>query len=223
MSSRIPKQNKGSSRPPRSNMSVLTIAFAIAMAFFLVIGAVAVGITEFVGGNNQQVAQDDPFEQQMEQQGEDEEQELRDRIEEDPDDYAAHSQLAVLLGNTGRVDEAIQHYERALQGDPDDMAMRMSFARALEQQGYDLDAEIQLERVLEEDEENAEAMFLLAEIKMRSQPPEQEEAEQLYERVIEVDPDSFHAEMAQERLADPEEAQPDEDAEPELDDDPDQD
>lgn len=222
MSSRIPKQNKGDSRPPRNKMSVLTVAFAIAMAFFLVIGAVAVGITEFVGQNDEQVPEEDPIEQQMEEQSEGEEQELRDRIEEDPDDYSAHSQLAVLLGNSGRIDEAIDHYERALEGDPDDHALRMSFARALEQRGYDLDARVQLERVLENDDENAEAMFLLAEIKMRSQPPEQEEAEELYERVIEIDPDSYHAEMAEERLADPEE-DPEEEGDQDNDGDPDQD
>jgi cytochrome c-type biogenesis protein CcmH/NrfG len=203
MSSRIPRKNKESSKAPRSRMSVLTIAFAIAMAFFLVIGMVAVGITEFVGGNDQPTTQND-FSQSIEEQGENEEQQLRERIAEDPDDYSAHSQLAVLLGNTGRVDEAITHYEQALQGNPDDVALRMSFARTLENRGYDLDAEIQLERVLEDDGDNAEATYLLAEIKMRGQPPRTEEAEELFERVIEIDPDSFHAEMARERLATPE-------------------
>jgi cytochrome c-type biogenesis protein CcmH/NrfG len=206
MTARIPKQNKGGSKPPRSNMSVLTIAFAIAMAFFLVIGMVAVGVTEFVGGSsNEQVAQDD-FAQTIEEEGEDEEAELRNRIEEDPDDYNAHSQLAVLLGNTGRVDEAIPHYETALQGEPDDTPLRLSFARSLEQHGYDLDAEIQLQRVLDEDDENVEAMYLLAGIKERSEPPQLEEAEQLYEQVIETDPESFYAQMAEERLAAADEA-----------------
>jgi tetratricopeptide (TPR) repeat protein len=189
-------------------MSALTIAFAVAMAFFLVIGAVAVGITEFVGGgNNQQIAQDD-FAQTVPDQTESEEENLRQRIEEDPEDYSAHAQLAVLLGNTGRVDEAINHYETALQGDPDDTALRLSFARMLEQRGYDLDAEIQFERVLEAESDNVEAMYMLAEIKERSQPPRQEEADELFEQVIETAPESFYAEMAQERLA---ESGPDED------------
>lgn len=186
-------------------MSILTIAFAIAMAFFLVIGAVAVGITEFIGNdNNQELPQQNPN-QSLEEEGEGEEQELRDRIEEDPEDYNAHSQLAVLLGNTGRVDEAITHYEQALQGDPDDIELRLSFARTLNQRGYDLDAEVQLEQVLESDEDNVEAMYMLAEIMERSQPSRRAEADELYERVIETDPDSFYAEMAQDRLATTEE------------------
>ena len=209
MSARIPKQNKGGSQPPRNKMSVLTIAFAIAMAFFLVIGAVAVGITEFVGGNDQQQIAQDDFSPPTEQEGEDEEQELRDRIEEDPEDYSAHSQLAVLLGNTGRVDEAIRHYETALEGDPEDVSLRLSFARTLQQRQYDLDAEIQLERVLDEDENNVEAMYMLAEIKERSQPPEHDAAKELYQRVVDTDPDSFYAEMAQERLAQQDDADPD--------------
>lgn len=201
MSARIPKQNKGASKPPRSKMSVLSIAFAIAMAFFLVVGMVAVGITGFVGGDdNQQVAQDE-LPQSMEEQGESEEEEFRQRIEEDPEDYTAHAQLAVLLGNSGRVDEAIPHFETALENDPEDAALRLSFARSLEQRRYDLDAEIQLERVLEHDEDNVEAMYMLGEIKERSQQAEEEDVIALYEQVIETEPESFHAQMAQERLA----------------------
>jgi cytochrome c-type biogenesis protein CcmH/NrfG len=202
MSARIPKKNKEAPKP-RNKMSVLTIAFAIAMAFFLVIGMVAVGVTEFVGGsgNDQSTAVQDDFAQAMEEESDSEEQQLRDRIEEDPEDYSAHSQLAVMLGNTGRVDEAIPHYEQALQGDPNDLALRLSFARMLEQRGYDLDAEVQLQRVIDEDEENVEAVFMLAEIKDRSESASNEEAEELYQRVIELDPDSFYAEMAENRLA----------------------
>jgi cytochrome c-type biogenesis protein CcmH/NrfG len=213
MSARIPRKNKNEPSPPKKKMSVLTIAFAIAMAFFLVIGMVAVGITEFVGGgnDNQQVAQSD-FNQMMEEESESEEDQLRARIDEDPDDYQAHQQLGVLLGNTGRVDEAIPHYEAALQGDPDNTALRLSFARMLEQRGYDLDAEIQLERVLDEDSDNAEAMYLLAEVHERKQPPQREEAEELYRQVIETDPDSFYAEMAEERLQANEDAADSEDS-----------
>ncbi|MEX2425198.1 MAG: tetratricopeptide repeat protein [Thermomicrobiaceae bacterium] len=190
-------------------MSVLTVAFAIAMAFFLVIGAVAVGITEFIGGNgNEPISQQeqeppDP----VQQESEEEEQELRDRIDEDPEDYSAHGQLAVLLANTGRVDEAISHYETALEDDPDDVELRMSFAQSLRQGGYGLDAEVQLERVLEVDGDNAQAMFLLGEIKQNSDPPQREEAEELFEQVIETDPDSFYAEQAEAYLAGPDEAE----------------
>jgi tetratricopeptide (TPR) repeat protein len=201
MSARRPKRKNDEPNPPKNKMSVLTIAFAIAMAFFLVIGMVAVGVTEFIGGNDDQPATQGDFNQSMEEQSESEEDQLRARVDEDPEDYQAHQQLGVLLGNTGRVDEAIPHYEAALQGDSENTALRLSFARMLEQRGYDLDAEIQLERVLEDEEDNVEAMYLMAEINERKQPPQQDEAEELYRQVIETDPDSFYAEMAEERLA----------------------
>jgi tetratricopeptide (TPR) repeat protein len=201
MSARRPKRKNDEPNPPKNKMSVLTIAFAIAMAFFLVIGMVAVGVTEFIGGNDDQPATQGDFNQSMEEQSESEEDQLRARVDEDPEDYQAHQQLGVLLGNTGRVDEAIPHYETALQGDSENTALRLSFARMLEQRGYDLDAEIQLERVLEDEEDNVEAMYLMAEINERKQPPQQDEAEELYRQVIETDPDSFYAEMAEERLA----------------------
>jgi cytochrome c-type biogenesis protein CcmH/NrfG len=201
MSARRPRRNNNEPNPPKKKMSVLTIAFAIAMAFFLVIGMVAVGVTEFIGGNDDPPAAQGDLGQNMDQQSESEEDQLRDRIDQDPEDFQAHQQLGVLLGNTGRVDEAIPHYEAALQGDPENTALRLSFARMLEQREYDLDAEIQLERVLEEESDNVEAMYLLAEINERKQPPQQEEAEEFYRQVIETDPDSFYAQMAEERLA----------------------
>lgn len=196
-------------------MSILTIAFAIAMAFFLVIGMVAIGVTELIGRNNdaQQTSPQD-FNQAIDDEADSEERDLRQRVEDDPDDRQAHAQLAVLLANTGRVDEAIRHYERALQLDPDDTALRLSFARALEQRGFNLDLEIQLERVLEAESDNVEALFMLAELKERENPPLIEEADALYERVIETDPESFYAQMASERLA---ERSPDPDADDQSD------
>lgn len=191
----------------RSNTSILTIAFAIAMAFFLVVGMVAVALPQFIGGGT-----DDPPQQEapsnIQEEGESEEEQLRQRLEENPDDYSAKTQLAVLLSNSGRVEEAIPYYEDALEESPDDVSLRLSFARALNRQGYTLDAEVQLEQVLEDDPDNVEAMYVLAETKAQDGPESSKEATALYEQIIETDPDSYYAEMAQDRLAGNEEGAP---------------
>lgn len=206
MSTRRRPGREKSDSAPRNKVSVLSIAFAIAMAFFLVIGMVAVALPQFIGGGggNGPEAPDVEEPPSIQEQGEGEEQELRDRIDEDPNDISARSQLAVLLANSGRLEEAIPHYEEVLNERPDDVELRLSFAQALERQGYTLDAEIQLERVLEDDAENAEAIFLLAEIKEQDADVPDEESTELYERVIEIEPDSYYAEMARDRLGETE-------------------
>lgn len=186
---------------PRSKTPVLSIAFAIAMAFFLVIGMVAVALPEFMGGDEPEAEQPEPP-ANMQEQGEGEEEELRERLEEDPDDASAMTQLAVFLSNSGRVEEAIPYYEDALEARPEDDSLRLSFARALNRQGYTLDAEVQLEQVLEEDPENVEAMYLMAEVKEQEGADGGDEATALYEQIVEIDPESYYAEMARERLGD---------------------
>lgn len=183
----------------RNKTPVLSIAFALAMAFFLVIGMIAVALPEFIGGGSDQ-PETDSAPVTMQEEGEGEEAELRQRLEEDPGDYSAKSQLAVLLSNSGRLDESIQIYEDALEQRPDDVSLRLSFARALDRQSYTLDATVQLERVLEEDAANVEAMYLLAEIKAQGDSAENEDATQLYEQIVETEPDSYYAEMARDRL-----------------------
>jgi cytochrome c-type biogenesis protein CcmH/NrfG len=199
MSSKREARRGGSSGRRRSNTSILTIAFAIAMAVFLVIGMIAVAIPEFIGGGNDTI-QRDPV-ATFDDQGESEEDELRQRLEEDPEDESALILLADLLANTGRYDEAIRYYERAVEQRPDQVSLRIAFAQTLERRGYDLDAEVQLDRALELEPENVEAMFLLAGIMERDNPPRQDEADHLYEQIIEAAPESFYAQMAEERLA----------------------
>jgi tetratricopeptide (TPR) repeat protein len=192
---------KGNPQPVRrSNTSVLTIAFAIAMAIFLVIGMIAVAVPEFLGGRND-TTQQAPV-TTLDDDAESEEDRLRERLEEDPEDASALILLADLLANTGRYDESIRYYERAIEQRPEQVSLRIAFSQTLERRGYDLDAEVQLERALEIEPENEQAMFMLAEIMERDDPPRREEADELYERIIETSPESFYAELAEERLAD---------------------
>ena len=197
------KNRDSGSSGRRRNFSILGVSFAVAMAFFLVIGMIAVAIPEFMS-NDDEPAQVDFAD--FENDGNGEEERLRERLEEDPEDSSAMVQLADLLANTGRLDEAIRWYERAVDERPDDVELRVAFGQVLERRGYDLDAEVQLDRALELDEENVEAMFLLAEIKERKDPPRHDEAVELYERIIETAPESFYAQMSEERLAEGEAA-----------------
>lgn len=199
MSSRRGTRKPNTQGVRRNNTSVLTIAFAIAMAVFLVIGMVAVALPEFIGGGNDSPQQD--LGTTLEDEGESEEDELRQRLEEDPEDAGALVLLADLLANTGRYDEAIRYYERAIEQRPEQASLRIAFAQTLERRGYALDAEVQLDRALELEPENVEAMFMLAGILERDDPPRQDEADELYEEIIETAPESFYAQLAEEQLA----------------------
>jgi cytochrome c-type biogenesis protein CcmH/NrfG len=205
------KRDSGTSSGPgnRSGFPVLGAAFAIAMAFFLVIGMIAIAVPEFMGGGNDT----SPPPPVVEDDGESEEDRLRAQLDDDPEDVDTLIQLADLLGNTGRYDEAIRLYERAVEQRPNDATLRVAFARILERRGYDLDAEVQLNRALEHDSENVEAMFMLAQIMERDQPPREEEARELYSEIIEVAPETFYAQMAEERLAETGEDAPDDEEE----------
>ncbi|HEV2127702.1 MAG TPA: tetratricopeptide repeat protein [Thermomicrobiales bacterium] len=126
--------------------------------------------------------------------------ELRATYEANPDDVGNVILLANVLGNSGRLDEAIPYYEEAIDLAPDDPSVRLDFARSLADGGYHADAELQFERVLEMEPNSQEALYYLAELYMDWEPPREEEARELYQRAIEADPDSFLAEQARNQL-----------------------
>jgi tetratricopeptide (TPR) repeat protein len=195
--SRKRDSRSGGTSGNRRSVSIMGASFAIAMAFFLVIGMIAIAVPEFLGGGND----DTPELPTFEEDGESEEDRLRAQLEEDPDDIDTRVQLADLLANTGRYNEAIREYERAVDQRPDDASLRLAFATVLERRGFDLDAEVQLKRALELQPDNVDAMFQLAEVMRRDNPPRTEEAESLYREIIEIAPESFYAQLAEERLA----------------------
>jgi cytochrome c-type biogenesis protein CcmH/NrfG len=191
---RQPKHPPEPGEPKRQGPPVLVIAFVIAMAAFLVVGLLAAAIPEFLALNDDEsppVAQNDqPSEEER----------LRERLDENPEDVASMVLLADLLANTGRGDEAIRWYERAIEHRPEQVSLRVAFGSVLMRYRYDLDAEIQFQRAIEIDPEEEEAMYLLAQLYEQSNPPRMEEAEEMYRRVIETSPESFYAQLARDAL-----------------------
>lgn len=121
-------------------------------------------------------------------------------VEENPDDVDAVLLLANVLGNSGRLTDAIPYYEQAIQLAPDDPSVRLDFARALADAGFHADAELQFQRVLDRRPESQEALYYLAELYMRWEPARESEAVHLYQRSVAVNPESFLAEQAVNQL-----------------------
>ncbi|HEV2072126.1 MAG TPA: tetratricopeptide repeat protein [Thermomicrobiales bacterium] len=119
------------------------------------------------------------------------------KVAGNPNDVDEVVLLANLLGNTGRIRDAVPWYEKALELAPDDHGIRLDFARSLA--GADLlpDAEAQFLRVLEDDPDNQSAHYYLAELYMRWDSARREDAATHYRRAVEIDPASFLAERAQ--------------------------
>lgn len=121
-------------------------------------------------------------------------------VEENPDDLDATLVLANILGNTGRLNDAIPYYEAAIELAPDDPSVRLDFARALADGQLEKDAELQFMKVLELNPENQAALYYLAELYMSWDPVREEEASALYQKSLAADPDSFIGELAQNQL-----------------------
>lgn len=192
----MPKGTKRSAASSRrfGNTSIMTVAFAFSMVAFLLIALIATALPQFLAGSGTDG-------QNSSTQGDavSEEQQLRDRLDENPDDATAIVRLADLLANTGRYEQAIRWYERAIEIRPDEAGLRVGFAGALKDAGYEFDAEVQLERALELDPNNVEEMFMLAETIAQDNPAREEEAQALYRQIIETSPDSYYAELAREK------------------------
>jgi cytochrome c-type biogenesis protein CcmH/NrfG len=129
-----------------------------------------------------------------------EEERIRARIAENPDDVNSMIVLADLLSNTGRGVESIQWFERAIEARPNDISLRVAFARALSRSSFNADAEIQLQHAINQQADHAESLFVLGELYENWTPPRLDDAKVQYQRILEVAPESPYAEQAQQRL-----------------------
>lgn len=126
--------------------------------------------------------------------------EQRTVVAENPEDVDQVLLLANLLANTGNMNEAVPLYERAIELEPDDPSVRLDFAQSLMDSGLRPDAEAQFLRVLESEPDNQTAHYYLAELYMGWDSPRQDEATEHYQRAVEIDPESFLGQRAQNRL-----------------------
>lgn len=117
-----------------------------------------------------------------------------------PDDVDEILLLANMLGQTGRMREAIPWYERALALKPDDLGIRLDFARSLSGADLMTDAEAQFLAVLAEDADNQAAHYYLAELYLNWDPPRMEDALQHFQQAAEIDPDSFLGDRSRNRV-----------------------
>lgn len=122
-------------------------------------------------------------------------------VAENPDDLEEILLLANLLGNSGRLSEAIPLYERAITLAPEDVEVRVSFARALADGGMAADAELQFSRALELNPRHQAAHYYLAELYRMSTPPRTDEAIVHYRQAAQSDPSTLIGERAATELA----------------------
>ena len=127
--------------------------------------------------------------------------EYQTQIAENPNDADSMAALGSYLGNTGRVDEAIPWYEKALAIAPENWDARLGFARTLATGNKRADAELQFKKVIEARPNDEQAHFSLAQLYASWIPPRFAEAIAEYQKVIEVGPDTIVAERAAEELA----------------------
>lgn len=186
--------NRGSRDPVTPRPGRTYRIFAFVMAGFLVIGSVALIVgTAFDGWQQDDTGPPD------DRPGE-EIARLQTAVAENPDDTAGMAVLANILANSGRVDESIQWYERAVSADPENGDLRLAFGLALFQLGNDFDAEIQLNRARDLIPEFGTPSFYLGQLYERRAQPDIETAREYYEEAVEIAPDSIAGEQAQQRL-----------------------
>jgi tetratricopeptide (TPR) repeat protein len=123
------------------------------------------------------------------------------RIDADPNDASAMAGLGNYYGNTGRIDEAIPWYEKALVIAPDDWDTRLGFARALSIGGKRQDAELQFKKVIAARPNDPQAHFSLGQLYSGWVPPRTQDAIAEYQTTVMVGQGTFVAERAAEELA----------------------
>ncbi len=134
------------------------------------------------------------------QVGESVEAAFRSTAEANPDDPRAAIALANFLANTGKIADAIPWYEKAIAVAPDDPSIRLDFARSLAAGNMNGDAELQFQKAIELNPNDPQAHFYLGELYYSMTPQRTVNAIDEYEATIALDPASFVAQRANERL-----------------------
>lgn len=192
------KRPQSPPKPPGQRRSKLVVIFTVTISALLVVGMLELALVGIFAGDDQGGAQN--MEITLPVTPGSQEQEMRERLQTNPDDVNAMVILAGLLANSGQGQEAIQWYRKAVDARPDDAALRIAFGQTLATAGFTLDAELQYERAIALEPTNPQPVFLLGQLYQYARPPQPDKAREQYEQVIEMAPDSPYATQAQERL-----------------------
>ena len=93
---------------------------------------------------------------------------LRAAIAAWPEFFDAHLNLAILLGRSGRGEEAAEHIERAVAIDPEHVPTRMLHARVLAERGDQRAAMAELEAIVALDPASIDARWALAQLHLEA-------------------------------------------------------
>jgi tetratricopeptide (TPR) repeat protein len=130
------------------------------------------------------------------------EKQLRDEVAANQNDAATLAALGNYLALTGRLNEAIDWYEKALAINPEAWDVRLDFARSLADSGKRADAEIQFKKVIAGNPNDPHGHYYYAELLRNWVPARNDEAATEYRRTIEVGPDTYVADLARQALSD---------------------
>ncbi|HEY7030736.1 MAG TPA: tetratricopeptide repeat protein [Thermomicrobiales bacterium] len=182
---------------PRAQLVFSLVALLVVVT--LVVGALGTAIVDGLtnSGQNQEPATIDPNEPDAPDAYETS---LRTQVAANPSDAASLALLANTLAQSGRLSEAIDYYEKALELDPENWTLRLDFARSLADGGKRNDAEFQFKKIVAGQPANYEAHYYLAELYRNWLPPRNDEAAAEYRRTIEVGPGTYVAELAAQAL-----------------------
>lgn len=174
---------------------MLTIVGLLVVCFMLSLGLSSVAFDNSGGGGS-----DSPTDPAYQSANGDLEQSLETKVAQHPRDTVSMALLANTLANNGKLDEAIQWYEKVLDLNPNDWQTRLDFAQSLASGQKRADAELQFQKVIAAQPTNPDAHFYLAELYQAWQPPRTDDAVREYNTVIQVAPTSFLAERAKQQL-----------------------
>ncbi len=107
-------------------------------------------------------------------------------ISKNPDSWMAHNNIAISLAHKGRVQEAIDHYDKALELNPGYGEAHYNLANSLLLLGRVEEAVAHYEKALEINPNNARAHYNLAAVLVRS--GRMDAALDHYNKVLEIDP-----------------------------------
>jgi cytochrome c-type biogenesis protein CcmH/NrfG len=129
-----------------------------------------------------------------------EETQMRARLQKNPNDVDAMVILADLLANTGRSQESIQWYGKAVTLKPEDESLRIAFGTVLMQYDYELDAQIQLQKAHGLSPKDPQPLYLLGQLYENEATPQVEQARAMYQQAEAAQPASVYAGLAKDRL-----------------------